>query len=298
MKQLLAQVGNSINYSESQMYLLRKQISDMETYIFGLLFIIVILFVALFLQWKMLRKQKVPGPSKSKQREPIPQKSNTPKQDIAAQDAKIEHSPKPSTVGVSPKQLPDPGLIFKFSLREESEQEKTIVIGQREGNIKTYSTEIVDDHLNIHIRILDQSKGQDIYNIPDRIQEEYQVFIRRTGKSLIYIPGEQNFREMSSRERIYIKAEPEATGDPTMAQIDPKQPLRFRIGDRLNQDGKFISGFFEFHFFTQDYEVKTKGGITKIEKNFFIRLYKIYPGYDTAAQTSEGLYPMIDPFTS
>ena len=103
---------------------------------------------------------------------------------------------------------------------------------------------------------------------------------------------------MGSRERIYIKEEPDVAGDPTFPSIDAKQPIRLRIGDRLNQDGKFINGFFEFHLFSQDYEVKTKTNITKIEKNFLLRLYKIYPGYDTGTPTEDGLYPMIDPFTT
>ncbi|MDA3821169.1 MAG: hypothetical protein PF450_00960, partial [Bacteroidales bacterium] len=81
-------------------------------------------------------------------------------------------------------------------------------------------------------------------------------------------------------------------------EIQAKQPLRFRIGDRLNQNGKFINGYFEFHLFTQSYEVQTQGGIPKIEKNFMLRLYKIFPGYDTGAQNNEGLYPMVDLFTT
>jgi len=39
-------------------------------------------------------------------------------------------------------------------------------------------------------------------------------------------------------------------------------------------------------------------GIPKIEKNFMIRLYKIYPGYDTGNPNEDGLYPMIDPYAT
>ena len=103
---------------------------------------------------------------------------------------------------------------------------------------------------------------------------------------------------MGSRERIYIKDTPDETGDPTFPEIEAKSPVRFRIGDRLNQDNKFVNGFFEFHLFTKDYEVKTKAGIPKIEKYFLVRLYKIYPGYDTGSPTDDGLYPMVDPFVT
>ncbi len=103
---------------------------------------------------------------------------------------------------------------------------------------------------------------------------------------------------MGSREKIYVKNEPDVAGDPTFPSLKARQPIRFRIGDRLNQDDKFVNGFFEFHLFTQEYEVKTSAGIPKIEKNFLIRLYKIYPGYDVSSPDGEGLYPMIDPFTA
>ena len=118
------------------------------------------------------------------------------------------------------------------------------------------------------------------------------------GKVLIYYPGLEGYKPMGSRERIYIKAEPDETGEPTFPAIEAKQPIRFRVGDRLNQDDKFVNGFFEFHLFTQDYEAKTKAGIPKVEKNFMLRLYKIYPGYDISGVTEEGLYPMMDPYST
>jgi hypothetical protein len=199
---------------------------------------------------------------------------------------------------VSPGSLPDPGLIFKYSLAKENVLDKAISIGQHEGNIKTHSTEIIDHHLTLNIRIIENRREHDIYNLPDRIFEEYQLDLRRDGKVLIYYPGLKGFQEMGSRERIYIKKGPDEAGDPTFDGLEAKAPIRFRIGDRLNQDGKFINGYFEFHLFTQDYDVKTKAEIPKTEKNFLLRLYKIYPGYDTGSPTEEGLYPMVDPFTT
>jgi hypothetical protein len=215
------------------------------------------------------------------------------------EDKKPAGAPAPAAgPAVSPKDLPDPGLVFKYSLAKENVVEKTITIGQRDGSIKTFSTEIIDDHLTIFIRIIENTRDRDIYDLPDKISEEYLVDLRRDGKALIYMPGTQSFREMGSRERIYIKAAPDEAGDPTFPALDAKSPVRFRLGDRLDQDGKFKNGFFEFHLFTQDYEVKTKAGIPKTEKNFLLRLYKIYPGYDTAKSTADGLYPMVDPFTT
>ena len=209
----------------------------------------------------------------------------------------MSSSPSPAT-SVNLKDLPDPGLIFKYSLGKEQVMEKQITIGQVSGNIKTYSTEIIDDHLSLYIRILENRRDQDIYDLPDKITEEYLLDLRRDGKVLFYYPGLDTFKEMGSRERIYIKEQPDEAGDPTFPALEAKQPIRFRIGDRLNQDGKFINGYFEFHLFTQDYNVKTKTDIPKVEKNFLIRLYKIYPGYDTGSPSGDGLFPMVDPFTT
>lgn len=152
--------------------------------------------------------------------------------------------------------------------------------------------------MSLYIRIIENRRDQDIYDLPDKIFEEYQVDFRRDSKVLIYFPGLEGYREMGARERIYLKSKPDETGDPTFPSLDAKKPIRFRLGDRLDQDGKFTGGYFEFHLFTQDYEVKTKSNIVKIEKNFLLRLYKIYPGYDTGSPTSDGLYPMIDPFAT
>lgn len=165
------------------------------------------------------------------------------------------------------------------------------------ATIKTFSTEIVDYHLTIMIRVLEASKNQDIYNLPDRITESYVLDFRREGKVLIVLPDTKEVREMGDRERIYIQETPDEAGDPYFAILDAKIPLRFRLGDRLSGEGKFRSGYFEFHLYTKNVEAKTKAGIVKIEKQFFLRLFKIYQGYDTAKQTTDGYFPMIDPFS-
>ena len=63
---------------------------------------------------------------------------------------------------VNLKDLPDPGLIFKYSLGKEQVMEKQITVGQMNGNIKTFSTEIIDDHLTVYIRILENRRDKDI----------------------------------------------------------------------------------------------------------------------------------------
>lgn len=279
---------------DPRVYELEKELEFHRYIIFAAVLVIIILGLVVYLQRKILDSyKKGDSPSLLKRLKPKPKAK-------AAESAPQPQQPPASAAKgkVTPKELPDPGLIFKYSLAKEDQNEKTITIGQTEGNIKTYSTEIIDNHLSINIRIIENKRDQDIYNLPEKLVEEYLLDIRRDGKVLIFYPGLENFREMGSRERIYVKKEPDETGDPTFAVIEPKQPIRFRLGDRLNQDGKFVGGYFEFHLFTQDYEVQTKAGIPKTEKNFLVRLYKIYPGYDTGAPNEDGLYPMIDPFTS
>lgn len=272
---------------DPRVYELEKDIEFYQYILLGSIFVIILLIIIVFLQRRLVTSLRG-GRSPKGAKKILDRKKPAPASEVHA-----AHTPR-----VSPKELPDPGLIFKYSLAKENVMEKMITIGQIEGNIKTYSTEVIDNHLSVFIRIIEDRRDRDIYDLPDRIKEEYQLDLRRDGKILIYYPGLEGFREMGSRERIYIKDEPDVTGDPTFPTIEAKSPIRLRLGDRLNQDGKFVSGYFEFHLFNQDYEVKTKAGIPKIEKNFLIRLYKIYPGYDTGSPTEDGLYPMVDPFTT
>jgi hypothetical protein len=276
-----------LTHIDPRVYELEK---DLELYRFifwGMIIVLVLLLVIVYLQ-----RVAISGYRKGKESKILPRLMKN-------KEAKREGvSPEVAAGIISPGNLPDPGLIFKYSLAKENVLDKSISIGQHEGNIKTHSTEVIDHHLTFNIRIIENKRDQDIYNLPDRISEEYQLDLRRDGKVLLYYPGLKGFREMGSRERIYIKKEPDEAGDPTFDGLEAKSPLRFRIGDRLNQDGKFINGYFEFHLFTQDYDVKTKADIPKTEKNFLLRLYKIYPGYDTGSPTDDGLYPMVDPFTT
>lgn len=275
---------------DPRIYELQKDIEFYKILLIGSVLVIVILILAVVLQRISLNRARSSGLGAS-DLSPDNGSDETVKPKV-----KIKKSPVKGSV--NPKDLPDPGLIFKYSLANENVTEKLVVIGQTEGNIKTYSTEVMNDHLNIHIRIMENRDEKDIYNLPESISEEYMLDLRREGKALIYYPGLDSFRQMGSRERIYIMKEDDPAGDPTFPIIDPKQPIRIRLGERLNQDEKFVNGYFEFHIFNQEYEVKTSAGIPKFEKNFLLRLYRVYPGYDVSSPSKEGLYPMMDPFSS
>jgi len=273
---------------DPRIYELEKEIDLYRIILAGGVLLLIILGLIIVLQWVSLKKARKAS-AEGDSVDITPGKSSTAK----AGQRSTETPAKPS---VKSRDLPDPGLVYKFSLADEKVTEKLITIGQTEGNIKTYSTEVINDHLSVNIRIIDNQRDRDIYNLPDKIYEEYILDMRRDGRVLVYYPGLEGYRQMGARERIYIKQEPDAAGDPTFAAIEAKQPIRLRIGDRLNQDEKFTNGYFEFHLYTQEYEVKTSAGIPKIEKNFMLRLYRIYPGYDMSSPSPDGLYPMTDPF--
>lgn len=200
---------------------------------------------------------------------------------------------KKKGAGVGARSLPDPGLIFKYSVTGADVSGKTITIGQTEGSIKTFSTEIINDHFIINIRKMDNSKGD---YITGDIHDEYMIDLKREGKALICMPDSDTFRQMGPVERIYLMKEDDPAGDPTFDTIDPAQPVRFRLGANLNDDEKFANGYFEFHLFTQEFRANTDSDDPRYQKNFMVRLYRIYPGYDVSSPDKNGLFPMIEPY--
>ena len=275
---------------DPRIYELQKDIELYKIIIIGSALMIIILVLVVVLQRISLRKARLSVETAA------PSPGSTDKETPGKPRVKIKKSAVKGAIDV--RNLPDPGLIFKYSLANENVTEKLITIGQTAGSIKTYSTEIMNDHLKIHIRILESRNEKDIHNPPESISKEYLIDLRREGKALIYYPGLDSFRQMGSRERIYIMKEPDPAGDPTFAAIDPGEPIRIRLGERLDQDEKFLNGYFEFHLFNQEYAVQTDTGIVKHEKNFMLRLYRIYPGYDVSSPDKAGLYPMLDPYRS
>lgn len=310
---LLAQASDL--YSPEYVKRLQQKADNFETLFYFLILLTIFLFLAVVYQFLKIRKLSSQSRPDSRYRVelprtvPPPQKPNpnlVPSSSGSRskatgsggnqQPTQNPKNPVPSE-GIRPtsKDLPDPGLIYKYAVHGDT-PEKVITIGQKEGTIITYSTEIVDHHLTIMIRPIDSSRNRDIYDLPDKIVEEYVVDFRRGGKIIYNLPNSTQIEEMGARMRVYIKPTPDEAGDPTFGNIDAAQPIRFRLGDRLTQEGKFRAGYFEFHFYTKDHETTTKAGIPCIEKSFFVKLFKIYPGYDTASQNEDGLFPMVDPF--
>ena len=268
---------------DPRIYELQKEVELYKILVMGSVLVIVILILVAVLQRISLVRTKRAGEGTAAADSGYSVKS------------KVKNKKSVVEGAAAPKDLPDPGLIFKYTLTEEDVSEKLVTIGQTIGSIRTYSTEIMNDHLNIHVRIMENRNGKDLY---DSIYEEYMIDLKRGGEALICYPGFDAFRPMGSSERIYIMKENDPAGDPAFSIIDPKDPIRIRLGARLNEDEKFVNGYFEFHFFNQEYKVKTDDGITKYEKNFMLRLYRIYPGYDVSSPDKNGLYPMIDPYGS
>lgn len=205
------------------------------------------------------------------------------------------------TAAVTPKELLDPGLVYRFRLGKDKSlesQSRRVVIGRHEGQIKTHSTEIIENHLELEFRIR-QDPDRDIYNTDKTLIQKYSVDLRRAGKALIYFPDQDDktFREMNSRQRLLIQSEADAEGDPHFSSIPSGKPLRIQLGDRLRHDGKFVAGYFEFHLFTKAVEVEA-GNYTRMDQDFYLRIYRIFPGYDTSHPSQDGAYPMIDPFLS
>ena len=198
--------------------------------------------------------------------------------------------------GADPASLPDPGNIFRFTHTEMEPGERVITIGSRHGSIRTWSTEIEDEHLEVHIEEIDDSLERELYQLPERLYAEYRVTLKRSGNVLIHYPGLEGYRRMEQAETIYITRDPDRSGGPCFESIEARQPVRFRLGRELESWDRFTDGYFEFHLYVQDHETDNERGMPRVGKYFMIRLYRIYPGYDLASPDSDGLYPMLDPF--
>ena len=198
-------------------------------------------------------------------------------------------------MGVAPAKLPDPGLIFRFALPGDG-GDKVITVGSTEGSIKTWSTEIINNHLELHIIYYVDVKEKKLYELPDPLFSEYAVELKCRGNTLIHYPGLEGYRRMNPSEKIYITGDPAVPGRVSFSHIDAAQPVRFRLGRETGEGDRFISGYFEFHLYLEDYETQRGNGMPGVDKYFLLSLYRIYPGYDISAPDAEGLYPMIGPF--
>ena len=98
--------------------------------------------------------------------------------------------------GVDPSDLPDPGLIFRFALPDDG-GDKLITIGRNEGSIKTWSTEIINDHLELHVIYYVNLKEKKLYELPDALYADYALELRCRGNVLIHYSGLDGYRRMN-----------------------------------------------------------------------------------------------------
>ncbi|TGL44864.1 hypothetical protein [Leptospira perdikensis] len=285
---ILAQVMKL--YSVDQIRMLEERMNTYETWVFIFVLLIAVLVLIAVMQRLTIAKLKSLETFKSKLSlkeitTPLNQKQST-MSDVAIADIHtITQTPIHSAMTIQGKDLPDPGMVFKYAV--PLNKNKIITIGQREGNVITRSTDVLDHHLTIDIDTLDVSNLEIL---------SYSLEFRREGKVLIQLPGFKDFREMGVKEKIYISKALTFEDEPCFETLDTNHPLRFRLGGRIGADGKFKAGYFEFHLFSKDVFEKTNSGNKRIEKHFYLKLVKIFPGYDTAEQTKEGLVPMLARF--
>ncbi|BDA77764.1 hypothetical protein LPTSP3_g06940 [Leptospira kobayashii] len=257
-------------YSIEQIKALEDKANAYETWVFFLVFLVVLLSLVSLLQRlaivKLRKNHSLTRPGQQRERN-ILADVNTITQTLP----EGAHFPQPN-------ELLNSGLKFKFGVSGFS-SEKTIIVGQSEGTVKTHSTEVTDYHLTIIIR----KRGA-----------SYHLEFRREGKVLILLPGSKQMTEMGARERFTIQKEESEEGYLNFNSIESNEPIRFRLGKTLTEDLKFLGGYFEFHFYTKDSESSHLDG--NKEKYFFLKLYKIYPGYNTAKQNKDGLFPMLEKF--
>ncbi len=139
---------------DPRIYELEKDIEFYKIIIFGTFLVLVILLLIIILQRLSISRFKKTGKVLT-----VPGDADSGSEDFSDSEETNSTPDLPAAkVIIRPKELPDPGLIFKYSLAKENMTEKLITIGQTEGNIKTYSTEIINDHLSCFIRIIDNRR--------------------------------------------------------------------------------------------------------------------------------------------
>ncbi|EOQ88840.1 hypothetical protein LEP1GSC202_1822 [Leptospira yanagawae serovar Saopaulo str. Sao Paulo = ATCC 700523] len=275
-------------YSLDQIRILEEKLNTYEIWVFVLVLSVAILLLVVVMQRLAIAKFRNSELFKSKQSLKLNQKDiqleNEDETNIIDTNT-ITQTPIHHPLTVTGKDLPEPGTIFKFSVPSQSN--RLVLIGKREGNIVTRSSEILDHHLTIDIEPVD-SENIEILS--------YQVEFRREGKVLIQYPTDKDFHEMEMKESFTISNSLHYENEKTFDVIQLTRPIRIKVGGKLGLDGKFKNGYFEFHLFTKDILEKTNLGNKRIEKQFYLKLYKIFPGYDTARQTRDGIVPMLTRF--
>ncbi|XDD47139.1 hypothetical protein AB3N60_03370 [Leptospira sp. WS39.C2] len=275
-------------YSLEQIRILEEKMITFEIWVFVLVLLVAVLLLVVVMQRLTLAKFKSSELYKYKQNLKLIEKSSQ-KMELVEPSIVDIHTITQTHVhneqSVSGKDLPEPGTIFKFSIPNDGKRK--IVIGKREGNIITHSSEISDHHLTIDIFPLDLSNMETL---------SYQVEFKREGKALIQLPNQKDFFEMEMKEVVFVSDSPNLQGSPSYSKLELNSPIRFRLGGKLSVEGKFKIGYFEFLLYTKDILERTSLGNKRNEKQFYLKLNKIIPGYDTARQSRDGVVPMLARF--
>ncbi|MGV3666163.1 MAG: hypothetical protein ACO1NV_08525 [Leptospira bouyouniensis] len=275
-------------YSLEQIRILEEKMITYEIWVFVLVLFVAVLLLIVVMQRLTLAKFKSSELFKLKHNLKLNEREIDKKDSYDANIASVQtitQIPIHNELIVTGKDLPEPGTLYKFSI--PSDGKRMIVIGQREGNVITRSSEVLDHHLTIDICPIDQSNLEYL---------SYKIEFRREGKVLFQLPQSKDFVPMEMKESVLISNNNHIESIPIFSKISLDSPIRFRLGGKLNLDGKFNIGYFEFHLYTKDILERTGSGTKRIEKQFYVKLYKIVPGYDTAKQTRDGIVPMLARF--
>ncbi|TGM55153.1 hypothetical protein EHQ91_09430 [Leptospira biflexa] len=275
-------------YSLEQIRILEEKMITYEIWVFVLVLFVAVLLLIVVMQRLALAKLKSSELFRIKQNLKSNDKESMSKElfDTNMIDVHtVTQTPLHSELIVSGKDLPEPGTIYKFSV--PSEGNRLFMIGQREGNVITRSSEVLDHHLTIEINPFDQTNEEYL---------SYQLEFRREGKVLVQLPDGKDFIEMDMKETVLISPTPSQEKVPSFSHVSMNSPIRFRLGGKLNVDGKFKLGYLEFHLYMKDILERTSSGTKRKEKQFYLKLFKIFPGYDTARQSRDGIVPMLERF--
>lgn len=187
-------------YSMEQIRTLEEKMNAYETWVFVLILLVAVLILVSVMQRLTIAKLKSLEAFKSKSFSKVTTSASNQNQSSLAEVPiadihTITQTPIHSAMTIHGKDLPDPGLVFKYMI--PLTVGKVITIGQREGSVVTRSTEVLDHHLTIDISALDTSNLEIL---------SYDLEFRREGKVLIQLPGVRDFREMGVKEKItYFK---------------------------------------------------------------------------------------------
>lgn len=275
-------------YSLDQIRILEEKMNAYETWVFVLVLLVAVLILVVVMQRLTIAKFRNSEVFKFKQSSKSNGTDLGPESDDGTSiidTNTITQTPIHHPLTVTGKDLPEPGIIYRFSIPNPGN--RLILIGKREGNVITRSTEILDHHLTIDIHPMDIENLEAL---------SYRVELRREGKVLLQLPIEKDFHEMEMKETFYISNVLNSENEINFKGISLTHPIRIKVGGKLSVDGKFKNGFFEFHLFTKDILEKTISGNKRVEKQFYLKLYKIFPGYDTARQSRDGIVPMLARF--